>query len=118
MINHAEAGKFIGEELPELNERFEGSGGKNIYSTVHVLLDYTQEKAESSDLSGVSKCFKMAEKLYVKGDAILKNAIENVYIFSLDNIFCRTYTNKAELLNMIPSALYKAYITQMIGSRI
>lgn len=118
MVSNADAGKLIGRELPELNARFEQATGLSLHKTVRALFEYTQEKVDSYDLGAVGKCFSVVEQLYADGDASLRNAIESVYVFSLEKILCNTCAHKAELMNMIPEVIHAAYVRQMICSNI
>ncbi|MCD6064606.1 MAG: hypothetical protein K0R82_2517 [Flavipsychrobacter sp.] len=118
MEHFTEAGNLISQELPELNERFEKSPVPGLHKTMRALFDYTQEKVDTYDLGAVQKCFSVVERLYADGNMALRNAIENVYVFSLEKILCSTCAHKAELMNMIPETLHAAYVRQMICSNI
>src|SRR6476660_8619932 len=84
MLNDTEAGKLISQELPELNERFEKTPVQGLHKVMRALFDYTREKVDTYDLNAVGKCFSVVERLYENGDAAIRNAIENVYVFSLE----------------------------------
>lgn len=118
MFNDTDAGKLISQELPELNERFEETKIQGVHKIVRALFDYTREKVDTYDLSAVGKCFSVVERLYSSGDAAIRNAIETVYVFSLEKILCNTCKHKAELMNMIPESIHGAYVRQMICSNI
>ena len=66
----------------------------------------------------VEKCMLLVEKIYEKGNVPVKNAVENVFIFSFSSIM--TICNIVEwriVQSFMPSCLYSLYIKQVLQSK-
>ena len=118
MINRDAANQYIEQALPELGDKIETLPENNVHAGVRALLDYTREKTEGYEFDLVKGCFDVAEKLYLLGDPVVRSTIENVYVFSLDSMLCRTCKHKADLMNLIPASLHRAYIKQVFHGNI
>lgn len=66
----------------------------------------------------VQQCLNLAEKIYLKGDAMVKNAVENIFIFSFSSMmaFCDIVEWRI-VQSYMPSRLYQLYIQQVLRSR-
>ena len=119
MICQDELPGYMGEALPELSsELCDKEKCKNVYSTIHVLVDHTNEEIVKGNIGRVKKYFSVAEKLYDKGDDAVKKAIENVYVFSLSHFLSHDSRKRDVLIGLLPVGLYTIYLGQMINSHI
>ncbi len=115
MLNQYEIPALIADEFPEIREplaRLSNNG--NITKVVEVFARYTEENVHGHNLHIVEKCMKLADRIYVKGNEIVKNAIENVFIFSFSTM--RHLCNRVEwriIRARIPVTLYSTYIKQV-----
>lgn len=118
MINQYEVPAYLVDELPEIRKELRKAAPTlNVFKSIQCLTDYTKQKAADHDLLMVRKCFSAAEKIYLKGNAIVKNAIENVFIFSLSSLLHACSRNEYQKMQAImPVCLYTAYVQQIIKS--
>jgi len=83
----------------------------SIYKQMGVLSDYVGEKLESGEVSEARKALHFANRLYESGSNGVKNAVENVLVYS----FSRTTSGGRQLLKAIlPAALLSVYVKQLM----
>lgn len=115
MIHEFEVPAYISDTLPQLKREF--STGCHVYDSIQVLTDYTKRMALQRNLKEVRACMSLTEKIYEKGDAIVKNAVENIFIFSFSSM--RLLCNIVEwrmVQSIMPSSLYTLYMHQVLRS--
>ncbi len=120
MINQFEVPAYLVDELPEIKEELKSiTSQQNILKTISCLASYTKKKVVQHDLRLVKKCFTIAENIHIKGNKIVKDAIENVYVYSFSSLFnlCNR-EEKNKIQGLIPISLYSAYIQQILKSGI
>lgn len=117
-MNPLEVGDEITSSIPELKKEISRAiGVKNSYALIRVITKYTQKMVEQRRGERVDACLKLVGRCYSQGDTTVKNAIENVFVFSLDNIlFSYTATERKKVFNKIPTGLYTAYLKQVYAS--
>jgi len=69
-------------------------------------------------MAAAQKCFTLAAKLYKKGNVAVKNAIENVYVYSFSHAFFHDEQKRKEVMEIIPLPLYELYKKQVINSHL
>ncbi|XZF14059.1 DUF7674 family protein [Chitinophagaceae bacterium MMS25-I14] len=117
MINQHEVPMYLQETLPEISiEKMKEP--QHVYSSVHALLDYTFQQVKEHNFPMVKKCFSIAEKLYEKGNSVVKNAIENVFVFSFSHLPCCNKEEKEMIMGIIPGTLYSVYMKQLLQTGI
>lgn len=72
--------------------------------------DLTQTMIARGNISRAKKCFMIAENLFINGNKETKNAISNVYLYSVSGMLELKHFNTEKLL---PSALKREYIKQI-----
>lgn len=111
MINQFEVPMYIEEAIPEIT--FVESNKGNAYDMMDTLIEFTCKNIKDHDYKTVKRCFKIADKLYSRGNTVVKNAVKNVFVYSFTNMF-QTYTvEKQQLLALLPITLYSAYMEQV-----
>ena len=70
------------------------------------------------NLNAAKKCMSLIEQLYHKGNNAVKNAIENVYIFSLSHSFFHDEDEKKQIMGIMPEFLFKLYKEQVVNSHL
>ena len=106
---------YLEDELPDiLTGLVHLKNRDNAYQSVHLLRDYTFSQIRENNFSKVKKCFALAEKLFLKGNTIVKGAIENVFVYSFSDIPVCTSANRKLVMGMIPGTLYSLYIGQVM----
>jgi hypothetical protein len=111
--------QYIGKVVPELRDQVSSKDQcSNIYQAMHLLLDFTNDMIHANNFSMVERCFALAEKLYTKGNHVIKGAVENVYVFALDQTLSHSIEKKEKVRGMLPDSLYSVYVSQIMGSNI
>jgi hypothetical protein len=82
----------------------------SIHGSIHCLSGFTRSKLEMNHFQTASKCFALAEKIYVEGDVMVKILIERVFIETL--ILMHALKCSKDLETLIPPILYEIYLRQ------
>ena len=115
MMHEFEVPAYISGTLPQLKREF--TPGCHVYDAVQVLTDYTKRMALQHNFKEVKVCMSLIEKLYGKGDTLVKNAVENIFVFSFSSM--RLLCNIVEwrmVQSIMPSTLYTLYMQQVLRS--
>jgi hypothetical protein len=119
MMNQFDVPAFIAVRLPQVKQDLRTPGKETtIYQSIQVLTDYTKRMAIEHNFKMVEKCMALVEKIYDKGNTLVRNAVENVFIFSFSSIM--TIFNIVEwriVQSYMPAGLYTLYIQQVLRSR-
>ena len=104
MINQYEVTACIVDEIPEIREEIiEASPKLNVFNSIQCLTNYTKSQIQKHDFRKVKKCFSLAEKIYDKGNTLVKIAIENVFVFSFSSLmFSCSREERNKLLAIMP----------------
>ena len=86
--------------------------------SVQCLTDFTLKIAHQHNIKMLKRCFTAAERLYIKGNEMIKNAIDNVFIYSFSELFadCTDRRERRKIQAVMPSYLYSAYVQQILKS--
>ena len=119
MLSQFEVPAFIASKLPQVKSDLCREGaGLSIYQSIQVLTDYTKRMALEHDFKMVEKCMGLVEKIYEKGNTAVKNAIENVFIFSFSTMLSRCNIVEWKIVqSYMPSELYAIYVQQVLKSK-
>jgi hypothetical protein len=83
MINEIEMQEIISNEFPEIKNELKLNSSHNIYITIQHFIDFTKDLAKSGDIIEVKNCFRIAEKILSDGSYEVRNAFENIYVYSI-----------------------------------
>jgi hypothetical protein len=115
MLNQYEVPALIADEFPEIREPLAKlSNTNNIGKVIQLFARFTEENVQFHNLRVVEKCMRLADRIYVKGNETVKNAIENIFIFSFSTM--RHLCDRIEwriIQSRIPVTLYSTYIRQV-----
>ncbi|HXS35055.1 MAG TPA: hypothetical protein VN721_00030 [Flavipsychrobacter sp.] len=115
MINQFEVPMYLKEALPEIEQDLNHTDNPaNAYQSIHIFLDYTFRKVKEHNMAVVKKCFSVAEKLYSKGNNVVKCAVENIFVFSLSHLPAENPNDKKMIMGLIPGSLYSIYMQQVL----
>jgi len=116
MINQYEVPAYLVDELPEMEQELKSfSSTLNIFKTLQCLANYTKTKVIQHDLKAVKNSLTIAENIYVKGNSMVKNAMENVFVYSFSSLMnCGNNDEKRQLQAIMPGCLYTAYVQQVL----
>jgi len=116
MITHCEVASYLVDELPEIKEDLKRiSPTLNIFRSIQCLTDYTRHKVAQHDLRVVKKCFAIAENIYSSGNVLVRDAIENIFVYSFSALLnLGSKDEKGELQAIMPICLHTAYVQQLL----
>lgn len=115
MMNQFEVPDYLDRQLPELKTTINAEILKSPYAAMQALLDYTEDNIDMHNYKAVKKCFSAADELYVRGNNSVKNAVSNVFVYSLTRLFQCHNSERKYLLGLIPISLYTLYVQQQHG---
>jgi hypothetical protein len=119
MITENQVSDILGEEWPEINNELEKlSNSNNIYKTMECFVDFTKLLICKGNLREVKHCFSVAEKMLENGNNTVKNAIENVYVYSLGTVVALSTLKTNHLKEIFNGSLRKEYNKQVCASGI
>lgn len=87
----------------------------NICQTINILTAHMWKMARLHHFRQVHTCMNLASRLYLDGNEPVKNAVENIFVYSFSAL--QLSCTKAEwnlLKSDIPSPLYSAYLRQVM----
>ena len=118
MISQQDISEYIEHEMPELAEICSKEKSRTVYDVVRHMLKYTKSQVIKHNLNAAKKCMALAEHLYYKGNNAIKNAIENVYVYSFSHAFFHDEQQMNEVMSIVPPSLYKLYRAQVLNSHL
>jgi hypothetical protein len=118
VINQEEIAVYIEQEIPELRGIIEKSNCRNAYDVVKQLFTYTADQVVKHNIAAAKKCLSLAEQLHKKGNSVVKNAIENVYVYSFSSAFFHDEQKRKEMMQLVPVSLYQLYKKQVVNSHL
>lgn len=86
-----------------------------IYKQMHRFADITKTFIIKGNIQRAKRCLETAETIFNKGNAEVKNAISNVYVFSVSSFMEIHHCN---IRNLFPRALQNEYNKQVNTSGI
>ena len=122
MMNQYEVPSYLQDAPPEKKEVLVKEGvSSNLfdpYKSIQCLADFTLKIAHQHNIKMLKRCFIAAERLYTKGNELIKNAINNVFIYSFSMLFseCANRQEKIKVQSMMPPYLFSAYVQQILKS--
>lgn len=117
-MNTYEVPAIIEDALPAMKDVLKDKSiVGNVHATMQVLVKYTKKMMSLHDLPAVVKCMSVADRIYDKGNALVKNAVENVFVYSFSGMrsCCNTIEWKMIQAKM-PMTLYSIYVRQIYRS--
>lgn len=120
MITQYEVPVCLIEELPEIEKDLKLIYPSiNVFKRIQCFANFTRNKVVVHDFKVVKKCFSTIENIYIKGDIAVKDAIKNVFVYSLSLIMqgCNRKERK-QIHSMMPLTLYTAFFNQVLKSGI
>lgn len=116
MLNQYEVPAYIACKLPQVKKELSHPGSSlSAYQSMQVLADYTKRMALEHDFKMVEKCMNLVEILYAKGNDLVRNAVENVFIFSFSSIMSRCNIVEWRMVqSYMPTDLYALYVQQVL----
>jgi hypothetical protein len=82
----------------------------SIYKQAERFAEITKKSIISGNIVRAKKCLALAERLFINGSNETKNAISNVYIFSVSSFMEMRHCN---ISHLFPQTLKAEYIKQV-----
>ena len=110
---------FIAFRLPEVKLELSSTNTQpSAYQSIQVLADFTKRMALEHDFKMVEKCMSLVQKLYEKGNILVRGAVENVFIYSFSTLMTRCNAVEWRMVQTyMPADLYKIYVEQILRSK-
>lgn len=117
-MNTHQAAADITATLPELTHEVSRSINlQNPFALIRILTRYTQKMVQQHNTDMAEKCMTLIGRIYTKGDLMIKHAVEDVFVFSMDRITLScTLSERNHLVKNIPAPLYRVYLKQVYKS--
>jgi len=85
-----------------------------VFSAIQELTDQAKHLALQHDFAGLKNCMNRVQKIYRSGNAGVKNAVENIFIFAFSSILPHCHQVEWRLVqSCMPTELYTLYIRQV-----
>lgn len=119
-MNHTDAIAEIIEAIPQFQEEFqEKYRTNNSFMVISTFTKQIKILVKENNQKLLRNSIEKMNQLYEKGDTALKNAIENIFVFSLDSLTFSCDTNCRKLVfESISTSLSKKYFSQVYKSGI
>ena len=118
MLSQNEVPALIAGTLPQIKSDLSNSAKPTAYQSIQVLTDYTKRMALEHNFKMLQNCMALVQTIYEKGNLLVKNAIENVFIFSFSTMLARCNTVEWKIVqSYMPSDLYAIYVQQVLKSK-
>jgi hypothetical protein len=122
MISRYEASQIIDSELKQKISRLNSNRislnvdlSFDLYRSVHDLTEITQKAAGDYDFILLRQCFALAERLYNQGERLVKDVLENTFIYSVSRIIPAGKMEQCVSKAIISKSFYSIYLTQMMS---
>ncbi len=121
MITQIQVPLFLEERLPEIKPALQKAAGpavNTVFTAVQCLTDFTRRMIKEHNDSMTARCLSLAGRLYIKGNDVVRTAVENIYIYSFSSLLnsCDDCKQRNKLQAAMPTGLYKAYVKQITKS--
>lgn len=118
-MNQYEVPALLSDELPALDADLKQVKLGNVHSCIRLFTEYTGKMIRIHQVDMVKHCMRVAEQLYVKGNGLIRNAIENVFVYAISSM--RSCCSKGEWQHIqaqMPVTLHSLYVQQVLKSGI
>lgn len=115
-MNQYEMAAELADEIPEIRKDvIHLSVLGNAYLSMKVLATHTHKLITAHEFRQVEKCMRVAERIYEKGNTLVRNAVENVYVFSFSTLQVSCSRTEWRLVKAkMPLSLFSMYIRQIM----
>jgi hypothetical protein len=114
MITQYEVPGYLTQQLPAFTFQPRlGHLDLNIYKELQHFTDYTRQAIDRHNYLLARKCFRLDDKLYGQGDITVKNAMENIFVYSFSSLIPEGKVEKGIQKSLIPATLYSLYLKQI-----
>lgn len=86
---------------------------KNLYKVMQRFADITILFILQGNLRRAERCLQLADKLFITGNLIIKNAVSNVFVYSLSRVLDRRDEISKKAFEILPFSLKREYELQV-----
>lgn len=118
-MNYLQATQEITVAIPEICSDLQETRIQNSYHIIGFLTDKVKTMIRQNNTSCLFKCLGKMNELYSEGDKMIRNAIENSFVYSLDSCtaFCaQEYRDR--IFSHLSAELPKVYVRQIYSHNI
>jgi hypothetical protein len=119
MISQYEIPALIAGQLPQISRDLRRHPGMQptAYQSIQLLTDYTRRMALEHEFKTVGKCMGLMGRLYKEGNALVRNAVETIFIFSFSSMMMSCNIMEWRIIQTyMPACLYDVYVHQVMSS--
>ncbi|SMP34460.1 DUF7674 family protein [Chryseobacterium profundimaris] len=118
-MNYLQATQEITVSIPEICNDLKETRIQNSYHIIGFLTDKMKTMIRQNNTSCLFRCLEKMNELYKYGDTMIKGAIENSFVYSLDSctVFCAKEYRDLIFSHLSP-ALQKVYARQIYSHSI
>ena len=84
-MNYSEAVQEITEVIPDFENELTKNTQQNPYGVIRNFTERIKSMVRQNDRNILFKSLQKMDKIYTNGDPDLKNAVEGIFVYSLDN---------------------------------
>jgi len=110
MLNQYQTISYPGTKLTGISKVIADS--YDIHRTMRRFLALTARSIRAHDYDTTSRYFAIVGKMYERGNAIVKNTVENAFTRSMSTLLGLAGEKRREVIALIPSNLYFLYEQQ------
>lgn len=111
VISGTDVKEILKANVPDLE--IEKSIECNVLKIIDGFAGYTIDLIKKGNLSAIKNCFSTAEQMLTDGSSEVKNAIENVYVFSITIFFDMAHAVSKQVKELLPAHLMEEYHKQI-----
>lgn len=113
-MNYSDAAQEISEILPDFKNKLASFMPQNPHNVIRTFTQCIRQMILNNEKSGLFKSLQEMNRIYSNGDIALKNAVENIFIYSLDNFtaFCQPEYRKV-IFSHISEDIRQSYSRQI-----
>lgn len=118
-MNYLQATQEISVALPEICNDLEQTRIQNSYHIIGFLTDKVKTMIRQDNTTCLFKCLGKMNELYSNGDEMIKNAIENSFVYSLDS--CTAFSGQEYrdlIFSHLSPELQEVYVRQIYSHNI
>ena len=118
MISQQNLHEYISNAIPGLLSAQENSNDNSPYHVAGEMIRYTATMVLDNKMPEARECLTLAENVYNNGSDEVKNAVENVFVYSFSHTFFCDEEKRRRLIDILPSSLYSLYKKQVLSSHL
>ena len=110
LIGEQEACLLLDSEFPQTESI---QGALNVYKAIGHFSDLTKHLILKGNFGEVKHCFDLAEKMLLEGNARVRNAVENVFVYSMSSVLDLATPVSDRIRALLNDSLRAEYIRQV-----